>query len=579
LITQQSYSFAKNTTDQTLTALQKELDKSFTSTRRKAEELSDRHEKIIKRQKVFTEQNGGYLVSSNDIITINIGGTILSVRREILTLIKGSRLEVLFSGRWENKLLRDEDGNVFLDVDPKSFKKIIDYLYMIKLSLSLSGDKPQLKTSIDEKETIGIYIDFFGLKNELNYKESLIRTPSCSSHGKGLLAKKTQENSVYEKVFNCIEKENQVLVKLEQDLDKCEKHMGEESYIESFIIRADNADNQDDGDEEDDDDDDFTMVNSSGEKSDKHNDTTMKDKRASLLKNEYANTTLNLYLNGEIMTVKRSTLCFHEDSVLAKKFSDDDWIKSQTMTLDNGKQAIVIEQPVSAFRMMVNQLRLRSMLKPDMKYHCKNNAEEVPMLKQVVSYYFPNCEDVVLGEPLDFESNILDSSDSTQIMNWLDETNETFEPHLLYRGSRDGWTHHAFHSKCNDKGPTVTIAKTKEGYVFGAYSDKSFKDAIAYESSSKAFLFSIKCHAGLPPFIMKIRPNSEYSACLHGHHYGACFGENDLHIGSMHSSMKAGLYSLGSGNYHLPDFAEPNFLTGEINSNLLDFEEVEVFAL
>jgi hypothetical protein len=120
-----------------------------------------------------------------------------------------------------------------------------------------------------------------------------------------------------------------VLVKLEQDLDKCEKYMGEESYIASFIIRADNGDDQDD-DGDDEEDYDFAMENLSREKNDRHNDTIIKDKRASLFKNKYANTTLSLYLNGEIMTVKHSTLCFHEDSVLAKK--------NLRMTRSNPKQ-------------------------------------------------------------------------------------------------------------------------------------------------------------------------------------------------------------------------------------------------
>ena len=58
-------------------------------------------------------------------------GTEIFACRDTLTVVKSCRLEALFSGRWENQLLRDDQGRVFMDVDPKSFKKILEYLYMV----------------------------------------------------------------------------------------------------------------------------------------------------------------------------------------------------------------------------------------------------------------------------------------------------------------------------------------------------------------------------------------------------------------------------------------------------------------
>ena len=42
--------------------------------------------------------------------------------------MKGTRLEALFSGRWDKKLSRDGHGRIFLDVDPTCFQAIVDYL-------------------------------------------------------------------------------------------------------------------------------------------------------------------------------------------------------------------------------------------------------------------------------------------------------------------------------------------------------------------------------------------------------------------------------------------------------------------
>ena len=40
---------------------------------------------------------------------------------------------------------------------------------------------------------------------------------------------------------------------------------------------------------------------------------------------------------------------------------------------------------------------------------------------------------------------------------------------LLYRGTRDGMSANAFHNKCNNKGPTISLFKNEKGYIFGGY--------------------------------------------------------------------------------------------------------------
>ena len=38
---------------------------------------------------------------------------------------------------------------------------------------------------------------------------------------------------------------------------------------------------------------------------------------------------------------------------------------------------------------------------------------------------------------------------------------------LLYRGTRDGMTSNAFHNKCNNKSPTLSLLKCTKGFIFG----------------------------------------------------------------------------------------------------------------
>ena len=63
------------------------------------------------------------------------GGVIMFVTRNTLTQIKGTRLEALFSGRWDKRLQRDEDGRVFLDVNPNCFGAVVDFLSKRKITL------------------------------------------------------------------------------------------------------------------------------------------------------------------------------------------------------------------------------------------------------------------------------------------------------------------------------------------------------------------------------------------------------------------------------------------------------------
>ena len=54
-----------------------------------------------------------------------------------------------------------------------------------------------------------------------------------------------------------------------------------------------------------------------------------------------------------------------------------------------------------------------------------------------------------------------------QLQQWL---HDEIDWRLCYRASRDGWRSRDFHSRCDFKGPTVTLIKAGY-YIFGGYSD------------------------------------------------------------------------------------------------------------
>ena len=156
---------AKHAFSLAIDALDSELDSSINKINDKHRELKKQHQHLIDRQEDLACKHGGKFTKHSDIIRLNVRSTEIFARRDTLTVVKSSRLEALLSGRWENQLLRDDQGRVFMDVDPKSFKKILEYLYMVKILED--GDSPPM-SDVDEstKDMFDSYLDFFKLRRE-----------------------------------------------------------------------------------------------------------------------------------------------------------------------------------------------------------------------------------------------------------------------------------------------------------------------------------------------------------------------------------------------------------------------------
>ncbi|XP_026063035.1 interferon-induced protein 44-like [Carassius auratus] len=61
---------------------------------------------------------------------------------------------------------------------------------------------------------------------------------------------------------------------------------------------------------------------------------------------------------------------------------------------------------------------------------------------------------------------------------------------LLFKASVHGYNVTTFHQKCNTQGPTVIVAYNNSGYVFGAFTSKSYAQTTQNVVDDKAFLFS-----------------------------------------------------------------------------------------
>ncbi len=94
----------------------------------KEKALTEREEAFERRLRLFEEQYPQAGLDS-DVLHLNIGGsTNIAVLRRTLTIFEDSMLASRFSGRWDDSLEKDKDGNFFIDEDPTIFLQLLNFL-------------------------------------------------------------------------------------------------------------------------------------------------------------------------------------------------------------------------------------------------------------------------------------------------------------------------------------------------------------------------------------------------------------------------------------------------------------------
>ncbi|GMH35517.1 hypothetical protein BSKO_03385 [Bryopsis sp. KO-2023] len=96
--------------------------------------LEEQEERILQEKTKLLEEKdtmSKVRVSDGDVVHLNVGGRIFTTKRGSLRLVEGSVLELMFSGRWEDRVDRDKDGNVFMDLNPDLFDHVLRFLSLM----------------------------------------------------------------------------------------------------------------------------------------------------------------------------------------------------------------------------------------------------------------------------------------------------------------------------------------------------------------------------------------------------------------------------------------------------------------
>lgn len=223
----------------------------------------------------------------------------------------------------------------------------------------------------------------------------------------------------------------------------------------------------------------------------------------------------------------------------------------------------------------------------DTSKYILRNAEEIKQLKEKIVNHdeiIRQHEDVFkcllklkLSEGIE-GSKILKKEDIELIKKWIDEKNsEKINFKLLWRATEHGKSAKEFHSRCDEKGSTITIIKSTIGRIFGGYTTldwlsppTSMYDAYL-GNDPDAFIFSIDNKT-------KLTCNYQERVICCNINYGPTFGDGfDIHVKdnlTCQSSSTIG-YSYGK-NEKITSYTH---LTGNTASAQFTPEEVEVYSV
>ncbi|KAL9189782.1 hypothetical protein ACHAXT_009457 [Thalassiosira profunda] len=112
------------------------------------------------------EQNG--TTENNNIpsrvLHLNVGGTTTAVLRRTLTSVEGSMLASRFSGRWDESLEKDRDGNFFIDQPIELFMPMLNYLRakFCETALAPPVTSPEFESEKQQRDFIRM-VEHFGM--------------------------------------------------------------------------------------------------------------------------------------------------------------------------------------------------------------------------------------------------------------------------------------------------------------------------------------------------------------------------------------------------------------------------------
>jgi len=198
------------------------------------------------------------------------------------------------------------------------------------------------------------------------------------------------------------------------------------------------------------------------------------------------------------------------------------------------------------------------------------NKKIVNINKEITSLL--NNKSVVFGAPSS-KSILLSYQQRNQITSW---TANKKKQNLLYRASRDGFNAQDFHRTCDNKGGTIVVIKSNNGWLFGGYTTVSWNQSGRFVQDSQSFLFTLTNPHNIPPTKYPISNAGTDNAIYCSSDYGPTFGGgHDIYIASF-ANTNTGNYCNFPSSYQDTTGRGNATFTGQRNGWTVS--DIEVFG-
>ncbi|XP_046564052.1 interferon-induced protein 44-like [Haliotis rubra] len=171
----------------------------------------------------------------------------------------------------------------------------------------------------------------------------------------------------------------------------------------------------------------------------------------------------------------------------------------------------------------------------------------------------------------------LSSSHRKQLSTWLGG-NKQFK--LLYSTATDECGASAFHSKCDNLGATVTVARNTAGWVFGGYTNVSWGvTSSSYSYDDRAFLFRLDRDGSFQPKKYRLKDEHEKRAICQNSSCGPYFGEDLLFLNEGPYQKEDGFFPCEPASKHGADYDMAGDTATDFTGNDLELSAIDVYKV
>ena len=295
----------------------------------------------------------------------------------------------------------------------------------------------------------------------------------------------------------------------------------------------------------------------------------------------------------KIFTKIRSTLNEREDELLLevdKKFDEiyiNENIIKESEKLPN-KIRISIEKGKNLSKEWDNENNLISIINNCI--NVENNIKEINEINENIKkcndskYLKINIREKELNKIIEmikifgkiyisgiiFNNSLIIKNNNIYIDNlktWINPE-QNFKTELLYRKSKDGDNYETFHRLCDNKGPTLVLIQSNEGFIIGGYTPLNWDDKSGWIKDNESFVFNLTNNR----IFRKAQKSTDSIWCTK---YGPYFAEIGFRERGK-KNMSQG-YFLFSTTLYFENFNE--IIPNEGKDRFFDVDEVEIYNI